>query len=78
MPAARANRATAREWRKPVRVELTLPARGGKRPVLKTGRATGPRELPVKTLQTPGADGIRLVAGLLVEESYFAGAGTLG
>ena len=33
-------------WRKPVGVEPTLPALGGKRPVLKTGRATGPRWLP--------------------------------
>src|SRR5207244_9727454 len=34
-------------WRKPVRVELTPPALSGKRPVLKTGRATGPRWLPL-------------------------------
>ena len=37
-------------WRKPVGVEPTLPALRGKRPVLKTGKATGPRRLPGESL----------------------------
>src|SRR5206468_13061908 len=37
----------AREgWRKRLRVELSPPAQRGKQPILKTGRATGPRSLP--------------------------------
>jgi hypothetical protein len=40
-------------WRKLVGVEPTPPAGGGKRPVLKTGRATGPRELPVNDCSHP-------------------------
>ena len=35
-----------------MRVELTPPAQSGKRPVLKTGRATGPHWLPHEELQT--------------------------
>ena len=82
MPAARANHATAREWRKPVRVELTLPARGGKRPVLKTGRATGPHWLPVtrprrvEPYRRPGSQAG--AGGLAVEQTDFSRARTLG
>ena len=83
MPAARANRATAREWRKPVRVELTLPARGGKRPVLKTGRATGPHWLPVTRPReglnrTAGLAARPAPGGLAVEQTDFSRARTLG
>src|SRR3954447_14832744 len=34
------------DWRKRLRVELSPPAQRGRQPVLKTGRATGPRSLP--------------------------------
>src|SRR5258705_8108998 len=34
------------EWRKRLGVEPSPPAQRGKQPILKTGRATGPRSLP--------------------------------
>ena len=40
------SRRSAMEWRKRLGVEPSLPAVSGERPILKTGRATGPRSLP--------------------------------
>jgi hypothetical protein len=37
------------EWRKRLGVEPSPPAQRGKQPILKTGRATGPRSLPENT-----------------------------
>src|SRR4051812_50171598 len=45
---------TGLNWRKRLRVEHSPPAQRGKQPVLKTGRATGPRSLPALLSAVPG------------------------
>src|SRR5207248_10120532 len=40
--------AVSEGWRKRLGVEPSHPAQRGTRPILKTGRATGPRSLPIR------------------------------